>query len=354
MNPERQVETHALFFPLSLANAQGRRVCAQLKEREDRNGRKMGKIQKNTPPLFASSRLLRVSNIRAVRVPLPRASPAECSPPSDEVREYLSLRMVPARLRVFRSRFAPRHVVGLPVAPLLLARRGPRPPRRRRSALSPPHLRPVPPSTAAPRRWPAGSACASAAPAAVRAAAPAPDPEHAAWLASLKSRKVVVPKFEWSLEWALPTPVPQHQFEQVRRRRRAGRSLRPAEVPALHPPRRPARTPQSPVVIEVTDRNPHPEALVLNGPDVAGGYPDPLDPCAYAGNPPRNPPRTPPRRRPCERARAPRTSLAASPPPAAAASPPRSQDPVDGGAQGSRLRQARLHEGVVHARGREG
>jgi hypothetical protein len=45
---------------------------------------------------------------------------------------------------------------------------------------------------------------------------------------------VVVPRFDWTLEWALPTPVPQHQFTQ------------------------------SPVVIEVTDRNTDPEKLVYD------------------------------------------------------------------------------------------
>lgn len=70
------------------------------------------------------------------------------------------------------------------------------------------------------------------------------------FVCSVKKLPVVVPKFEWTLEWALPTPVPQHQFEQ------------------------------SPVVIEVTDRNPDPEKLVQNGPDAVGGYPDPLNPQA--------------------------------------------------------------------------
>lgn len=64
----------------------------------------------------------------------------------------------------------------------------------------------------------------------------------------VKSHKVVVPKFQWTLEWALPTPVPLHQFEQ------------------------------SPVVIEVTDRHPDPEKLIANGPDPVGGYPDPENP----------------------------------------------------------------------------
>ena len=46
------------------------------------------------------------------------------------------------------------------------------------------------------------------------------------------------------------------------------------------PSSRPAarRFEQSPVVIEVTDRNPAPERLVADGPDSAGGYPDPLQP----------------------------------------------------------------------------
>jgi len=51
---------------------------------------------------------------------------------------------------------------------------------------------------------------------------------------SVKGYKVVVPHFDWTLEWALPTPVPQHQFTQ------------------------------SPVVIEVTDRNTDPEKLVYD------------------------------------------------------------------------------------------
>ena len=42
----------------------------------------------------------------------------------------------------------------------------------------------------------------------------------------------MIPRFEWTLEFALPTPVPMHQFEQ------------------------------SPVVVEVKDRNPNPDALV--------------------------------------------------------------------------------------------
>jgi len=72
----------------------------------------------------------------------------------------------------------------------------------------------------------------AAKPAAASASAAATDPEHQAWLQSVKGHKVVVPRFEWTLEWALPTPVPLHQFTQ------------------------------SPVVIEVTDRNPNPETLV--------------------------------------------------------------------------------------------
>jgi heme/copper-type cytochrome/quinol oxidase subunit 1 len=43
---------------------------------------------------------------------------------------------------------------------------------------------------------------------------------------------VKVPHFEWTLEWMLPSPVPLHQFEQ------------------------------SPVVIEVKDRNPDADALI--------------------------------------------------------------------------------------------
>lgn len=78
---------------------------------------------------------------------------------------------------------------------------------------------------------------------------------------------VVIPHFEWTLEFALPTPVPMHQFET------------------------------SPVVIEVQDRNPNSDALIfsvrstrgsphvltsayrsrpyLQGPNVVGGYTHP-------------------------------------------------------------------------------
>lgn len=102
--------------------------------------------------------------------------------------------------------------------------------------------------------------------------------QHAAWLASIKGYKVVVPKFEWSLEWALPTPVPQHQCVNARVRTWVVAERGPQLPPPL--PRRPLpdyRFEQSPVVIEVTDRNPAPERLIADGPDTAGGYPDPLE-----------------------------------------------------------------------------
>jgi hypothetical protein len=35
------------------------------------------------------------------------------------------------------------------------------------------------------------------------------------------------------------------------------------------------------VVIEVTDRNPAPEKLIADGPNTAGGYPDPLAPSSF-------------------------------------------------------------------------
>lgn len=57
---------------------------------------------------------------------------------------------------------------------------------------------------------------------------------------SVATYPVVIPHFEWTLEWALPTPVPQHQFEQ------------------------------SPVAIEVTDRNADPDALVYSVSDWNG------------------------------------------------------------------------------------
>uniref|UniRef100_A0A7S1GE91 Uncharacterized protein n=1 Tax=Bicosoecida sp. CB-2014 TaxID=1486930 RepID=A0A7S1GE91_9STRA len=47
-----------------------------------------------------------------------------------------------------------------------------------------------------------------------------------AWKEETKAYEVVTPKFEWTLEWALPTPVPLHQFAE------------------------------SPVVVEVINRNP--------------------------------------------------------------------------------------------------
>ena len=51
-------------------------------------------------------------------------------------------------------------------------------------------------------------------------------------LRSVRKYPIVIPRYEWTLEFALPTPIPMHQFEQ------------------------------SPVVIEVKDRNPDPDALV--------------------------------------------------------------------------------------------
>jgi hypothetical protein len=57
-------------------------------------------------------------------------------------------------------------------------------------------------------------------------------------MCSVSSYPIVIPHFEWTLEWVLPTPVPLHQFEQ------------------------------SPVAIEVTDRNADPDALVYS---VRGG-----------------------------------------------------------------------------------
>ncbi len=53
---------------------------------------------------------------------------------------------------------------------------------------------------------------------------------------------VKIPTFQWTLEFALPTPVPLHQFEQ------------------------------SPIVIEVQDRNTDSDALLYRGPNVVGGY----------------------------------------------------------------------------------
>jgi hypothetical protein len=53
---------------------------------------------------------------------------------------------------------------------------------------------------------------------------------------------VKIPSYHWTLEWALPTPVPLHQFEQ------------------------------SPIVIEVKDRNPNPDDMTYVGPNVVAGY----------------------------------------------------------------------------------
>lgn len=65
---------------------------------------------------------------------------------------------------------------------------------------------------------------------------------------SVKKYPVVIPTFEWTLEWALPSPPPLHQFEQ------------------------------SPVCIEVKDRNPDPDALLYRGANVVGGYAHPNEP----------------------------------------------------------------------------
>ena len=71
------------------------------------------------------------------------------------------------------------------------------------------------------------------------------DPEHKAWLEAVKAYPVSIPHFEWTLEWVLSTPFPLHQFTQ------------------------------SPLVIEVKDRNPNADDLVYKGPNVVGGYPHP-------------------------------------------------------------------------------
>lgn len=84
----------------------------------------------------------------------------------------------------------------------------------------------------------ASSAAASSAP----AQSAAPDAEHSAWLQTVKSWPVKIPSYHWTLEWALPTPVPLHQFEQ------------------------------SPIVIEVKDRNPSPDDMTYIGPNVVAGY----------------------------------------------------------------------------------
>lgn len=56
---------------------------------------------------------------------------------------------------------------------------------------------------------------------------------------------VSVPHFEWTLEWMIPAPVPLHGFVQ------------------------------SPIVIEVKDRNKDADALVYDGPNIVGGYAHP-------------------------------------------------------------------------------
>jgi hypothetical protein len=101
---------------------------------------------------------------------------------------------------------------------------------------------------------PAGSralmgSCAPSRSFAVSAASPsassASDPEHKAWLEAVKKYPVAIPHFEWTLEWMLSTPFPLHQFTQ------------------------------SPLVIEVKDRNPNADDLVYSGPNVVGGFPHP-------------------------------------------------------------------------------
>jgi hypothetical protein len=62
---------------------------------------------------------------------------------------------------------------------------------------------------------------------------------------SVKAYPVVIPRFEWSLEFTLSSPPPLHQFNQ------------------------------SPIVIEVLDRNPNADGLLYQGPNVVGGYPHP-------------------------------------------------------------------------------
>ena len=80
---------------------------------------------------------------------------------------------------------------------------------------------------------------------AVSSAATSSDPEHQAWLQAVRKYPVAIPHFEWTLEWMLSTPFPLHQFTQ------------------------------SPIVIEVKDRNPNADALLYRGPNVVGGYPHP-------------------------------------------------------------------------------
>lgn len=87
----------------------------------------------------------------------------------------------------------------------------------------------------------ATQAAASSAP-----SASASDPEHQAWLKAVRTYPVAIPHFEWTLEWMLCTPMPQHQFTQT------------------------------PIVIEVKDRNTNADTLLYRGPNVVGGYPHPV------------------------------------------------------------------------------
>ena len=62
----------------------------------------------------------------------------------------------------------------------------------------------------------------------------------------MKSYPITIPHFEWTLEFALPTPVPAHQFHE------------------------------SPMWVEVKDRNPDPDNMIYKGPNVIGGYVHPV------------------------------------------------------------------------------
>ena len=75
--------------------------------------------------------------------------------------------------------------------------------------------------------------------------APTPHPSHPPPHPRVATYPIIIPHFEWTLEFVLPRPLPMHQFEQ------------------------------SPVCIEVKDRNPDPDALLYTGPNVCGGYPHP-------------------------------------------------------------------------------
>lgn len=68
---------------------------------------------------------------------------------------------------------------------------------------------------------------------------------HPPCVCSVTQYPVKIATYHWTLEWALPSPPPLHQFEQ------------------------------SPIVIEVKDRNPDSDALIYRGPNVIGGYPHP-------------------------------------------------------------------------------